>query len=319
MTRRKLKILRAAAGSIASWGIIHELQTRGIEVIGIDSDRNAFAFHLLKKWYRVPKANDRNFLSEITRIIKSERPDAYLTGPEEETLVLSKHKKSLEAYGMRLLCPDYESVAICADKKKLYGFFDNSHIGYPEIYNPLSARFPCVMKPRFGRGGKDVICIRNEKEFRDYTRGHKQILLIVQEYVEGTEYSVDVLAGRGAIASIVPRIRIQTDSGISVTGETVYNKQIIETSRIIATKLKLFGPSCIQCIQTKRGMFKFIDVNCRFGGGSVLSMRADKALVPNLLRLVRGEEPLASKTFEKGLRMQRYYAEVYTKRGKEYI
>ena len=49
--------------------------------------------------------------------------------------------------------------------------------------------------------------------------------LLVQEFVPGEEYSVDVLASRdGRIAAAVPRARLKVDSGIAVAARTSKKK-----------------------------------------------------------------------------------------------
>ena len=134
---------------------------------------------------------------------------------------------------------------------------------------------------------------------------------IFQEFIPGEEYSVDVLADRnGNALSIVTRLRVGVESGISVKSLTVFDADIIEQCKRIIKKLKVFGPACIQCIKNDRGIF-FIEINLRFGGGSVLSMRADKSMIPNLLRLICDEKPIQSNGFTNGLMMMRHYSETY--------
>ena len=115
---RNIKIIRGAVGSMPSWGLIDELQRAGVEVIGIDASPFSFGLYRLESSYVVPRADDPGFIEEILKIIKKERPDAILSGPEEELLALSKNKKVIEKEGTLVLCPDYESVSICVDKEK---------------------------------------------------------------------------------------------------------------------------------------------------------------------------------------------------------
>jgi carbamoyl-phosphate synthase large subunit len=94
-------------------------------------------------------------------------------------------------------------------------------------------------------------------------------------------------------------------------GATTHDDEIIAWSRTIVKKLKLAGPSCIQCIRSTEGL-SFIEINARFGGGSVLSMKADPSIIPNLIKLIKGEQPTQSKGFREGMTMLRYYSEVYS-------
>jgi len=294
---------------MSSWGLIEELQNAGVEVVGIDSNPHSAGLHLLEKSYTVPQGNDLFFIKTISEIIDKEQPDAILSGPEEELLTLSKHKKSIEERGTLLLCPDYEYVEICADKKKTNEVFDSIRVPAPEVFTDDRAKFPCVIKPRYGRGSSDVYVANNEYELEFYLeRVDKPV---IQEFVKGEEFTVDMLSDRnGTALSVVPRLRVEVESGISVKGITVYDREIIDYSKKIARELKLFGPSCVQCIRGDEGV-KFIEVNTRFGGGSILSIKADPTIIPNLIAMIQGEEPTTGQGFKWGLVMLRYYSEVF--------
>jgi N,N'-diacetyllegionaminate synthase len=305
-----VKIIRSAVGSMPSMGIINELKKEGVEVIGIDSDPSAFGFRKLDKSYVVPLGKSENFLEEILKIIEKENPNAILSGPEEETLVLSKNKKTLEEKGVVVLCPDYESVEICSDKIKTHEKFIAMEIPVPKLFNNLEeVIFPCIIKPQFGRGSEGIYIANNQEELKFYLKISKE-QVIVQEFVEGKEYTIDVLTDKeGNAISIVPRLRLDTESGISVKGRTIYDKEIIEYCKKIARELKLFGGSCIQCIKNEKEI-KFIEVNTRFGGGSILSLKADPTIIPNLIKLIKKEEITPSESFKEGLTMLRYYSEL---------
>lgn len=306
---KKIRIIRTAVGSMPSWGLIEELEKHGVEVIGIDSNPFSFGLYLLKKNYVVPRGDDPNFIREILKIIDKEQPDAILPGPEEELLTLSKNKREIEEKGTLLLCPDYEYVEICTDKNKTAEAFTHIGIPTPETFNLDTTKFPCIIKPRFGRGSSNIYVANNKEELNFYLKKVNEP--IIQEFTDGEEYTVDILADKtGDTLSVVPRLRLHTESGISVKSKTVYDKEIIAYCKKIAKELKLFGPSCIQCIRSKKGI-KFIEVNTRFGGGSILSIKADHTIIPNLLKMIKGEKPHPSNSFKEGLVMLRYYSEVF--------
>jgi carbamoyl-phosphate synthase large subunit len=309
MVKEKIKIIRSAVGSMPSWELIEELQNAGVEIVGIDSNPLSFGLYLLKRNYVVPRGDDPNFIREILKIIDKEQPDAILSGPEEELLTLSKNKRRIEERGTLLLCPDYEYVEICADKKKTNEVFERIGLPTPEIFDSSSVKFPCIIKPRFGRGSSNIYVAKDEEDLHYYLKKIEEP--VIQEFVQGEEYTVDILADRdGNALSVVPRLRLHTESGISVKGKTVYDKEIIDYCKKIAKELKLFCPSCIQCIRSKE-VVKFIEVNTRFGGGSILSIKADPMIIPNLIKIIKGEKPEPSSGFKEGLVMLRYYSEVF--------
>ncbi len=310
MSRKgEIKIIKTAVGSMPSWGLIRELQNSGVEVIGVDSNHLSFGLHLLNRRYVVPKGSDSNFIIEMLKIIKKEQPSAILSGIEEELLSLSANREKIEENGILLLCPDHEYVEVCADKWKTSDMFVRIGIPTPIIHDCDSVEFPCVIKPRFGRGSSNVYIVNDTEDLHFYINKINNPL--IQEFVQGSEYTIDVLADRnGNVLSVVPRMRLEIESGISVKSKTVYDKEIIDYSRHIVKKMKLFGPSCIQCIRNDNEV-KFIEVNNRFGGGSILSIKADSTIIPNLIKMIKGEKLEPSKGFKEGLTMLRYYSEVF--------
>lgn len=310
MKNSKITVIRTAVGSPASAGLINELRKRGIKVVGIDCNPLSAGFYLCDKCYVVPKGNNVDFLKEILKICDIEKPKAIISGPEEEILTLSKNKKIFEKRKIIALVPAYKTVKICIDKITTYKFFQKEGIPAPEIYRKNSLKFPLIIKPRFGRGSADVFRVKNKNELKFYLKEVKNPIL--QEFIDGREYTIDIFSDlEGNPLSIVPRERIQVESGISMKGKTVRDKEIINLCRKIAEKLKLIGPSCIQCIKSNKGL-KFIEINPRFGGGSILSIKADPTIILNLIKIIKKEKPIKSKGFKDGVTMLRYYSEVYT-------
>ena len=307
---RTITVLRTAVGSPASVGLIQALKRRNIRVIGTDCNPLSAGFRFCDKSYVTPWGDDPKFLRRLLDICDIERPHAIISGPEEEVLTLSKNKRHFTKRGVVVLTPDHEAVAICADKLKTDAFFRRQNVPPPDVFHDeASVTFPAIIKPRFGRGGTDVFMLKDRRALQFFSRRVDKPIL--QQFIAGTEYTVDILSDlRAEPLSVVPRTRIHVESGISMKGRTVNDEEIIAWSRTIAKALKLTGPSCIQCIRDKAGI-KFIEVNPRFGGGSMLSVKADPSIMRNLTKLITGEQPTKSNGFKPGLTMLRYYSEVY--------
>jgi carbamoyl-phosphate synthase large subunit len=309
VSKSKITIIRTAVGCPAAIGLIKELRKRKIKVIGTDCNPLSAGFYFCDKSYVVPKGNEPRFLKEILKICDIEKPKAIISGPEEEVLTLSRNKKIFEKRGVVVLVPDYKSAKICTDKIATYKFFKKENIPTPKIFNKDNVKFPIIIKPRFGRGSSQVFKIKNRNELEFYLKRIKNPIL--QEFINGIECTVDIFSDlEGKPLSIIPRVRIQVESGISMKSRTIYDEEIINWCKKIAKKLKLIGPSCIQCIKSKEGL-KFTEINLRFGGGSILAIKADPTIILNLIRMIKGEKPIESKKLKEGLTMLRYYSEVY--------
>jgi len=314
-----VKILRTATGCMASIGLINELIKKGVEVICVDANPISVGLYYCQKKYVVPKGNDPNFITELLKICKKEKVDAILSGPEEEIINIAKNKEIFLKEGIVPIVPDYETVKITYDKLKTYEFFIKNGIPTPKTYklkdilNLEDINFPIVLKPRFGRGGSGVY-IAEDIEDLNYCITKKcksKTDYIAQEYIEGTEYTIDIFSDMdGNVLSIVPRKRLSVESGISVKSITSYNETIIKYAEKIAKKLNIKGPANIQCILKDNKPY-FIEINPRFGGGSILSIKADPTIIENLIRIIKGEKPIPSRGFKKNLLMLRYYSEIF--------
>ena len=105
---------------------------------------------------------------------------------------------------------------------------------------------------------------------------------ILQEYVSGQEYTIDVLVDfDGNVRSIVPRLRLETRSGEVSKGITVKNLRIMQAAQKIAENLPgAVGCLTIQCFLLNDNSLKFIEINPRFGGGFPLSIQAGADFPP---------------------------------------
>jgi carbamoyl-phosphate synthase large subunit len=133
---------------------------------------------------------------------------------------------------------------------------------------------------------------------------------VSQEYIKGEEYTVDVFCDiQGVPVYVIPRRRLAVESGLSTRGEVVKNDEVIRYVREICSHTHLVGPSCLQCICSKKGIF-FTEINPRFCGGSSLAMEATENWYTLIRRMYDGEDARA-RVVKWGLVMVRYYADLF--------
>lgn len=308
-----LTILRTAVGSLPSRGLIDALHEYGFGVVGADAKPAAYGHLYLDDSTVVPRGDRQGFVDAVVDLIVAHDVNAILAGPEPELVSLAGAKQRLEAAGATMLCPDIKTVERCADKRQTHTAFVDAGVPVPDLYEWDAVEFPCVVKPRSGGGSMGVNVAHSESELATYAADLDDP--IFQEYVDGPEYTVDVLSGAdGRPLSVVPRRRLGVESGKSVVGETVAREDIVDYCETISREFGLFGPSCIQCIDSPDGL-RFIEINTRFGGGAILSVQADDSILANVERLIRGERGVESDGYRDGLVMLRNYTELYADRA----
>lgn len=314
-----LKIIRSAIGSPVSTGFLKFLKENDIYVIGTDITELAVGRLLCDKFYIVPKSNfEDKVIDTYQQIIKSENASWIISGPEDEIGVLLKNQKVLNSSLFHL---PMETFSIVTDKLELYKFLkENTLLPQPQtealdllnIKNFINSQ-KVILKPAKGRGSRGII-FTPLSEIEYYMSKLSNVGYIVQEIVEGKEFTVDTLHDfQGKVLNIIPRERIAVDSGVSIISRTTKNDQLIEMILTLSNKLKFCGANCFQFIKNEEEKYFLTDINPRFGGGSILSLRASTTFKKNVLNLLKNNTGgLTYNNFDfEELTMLRGYEEYY--------
>jgi carbamoyl-phosphate synthase large subunit len=170
---------------------------------------------------------------------------------------------------------------------------------------------PWIVKPRFGRGSRDVHLVDSPGDAAFALARVEQPL--VQTRLDGREFTVDVLVDRdGGLAGAVPRWRLETKAGISTRGRTFDNRALVAAVAQLLSAVGLTGPANVQGFLGGAGKIAFTEVNPRFSGGLPLSLAAGADLVGEYLRGVHGEPVRPERLVPRpGVTMLRHLVEVF--------
>jgi len=307
---RKVWLVDAFKDALKQGGI------RG-KVVSVDINPLSAGLYVSDTHYIVPLSSDQNFIPKILEICKKENVRLIIPTRNEELLLFAKSKDKFEKNGIQILVSDPEVIEVCNDKYRFYQFLAKNNIPTPQTFLPHQAlcssmEYPLIVKPRYGSGGKNTFKVKNKKELEFFINYVPQP--IVQEFVEGKEYTIDLLSDfHGKILTAVPRERIETFGGESFKGRTVKDHRIIRHAKKLADRLGTIGHITIQCLVNKK-IIKFTEVNPRFGGGAALSIAAGANTPRLILKLFLGEKikPMIG-NFTEGLIMLRYTKDIFLK------
>lgn len=264
-------------------------------VLAVDCSQTAPALYFADKGIMLPRIKSGDYVEAIIDICKKEAVSLIVPTIDTELLLLAEQKERIEREaGTRVLVSDIEMIKICRNKvvtqrfMEENGFLMPSMITKEQLSEPQKLHFPLFMKPVDGSSSIDAFKAHDEKELKTYLQMIDQP--IIQEYLEGEEYTVDAFLDFDShIISIVPRIRIATRSGEISKGRIVKDREIIEDVKRLLGVLKPIGHITIQCKKTERGV-AYIEINPRFGGGAPMSIMAGADSCSNLYRLLLGEK-----------------------------
>lgn len=290
------------------------------KIITADLKNNAPSAYFSDKHLIVPRICSPNYLEELLRICKQESIHLIIPLIDTELILLAKNRHLFEEVGVKVLVSGVELNEIASDKIKTFQFFVENGIPTPKVYNRDELRnkayqFPLLIKPLDGSSSNGVTKIHNEKElnfFIDYIQN-----AMVQEFVEGAEYTVDVMVDfKGNIKTIVPRMRIETRAGEVSKGVTVKHDLIINAVKEVVNLLpQPVGCLTLQCFKKTNGEITFIEINPRFGGGIPLSIEAGANFPLWVIQSTKGEVfKDQDYSWKENLTMLRFDEAVFTER-----
>lgn len=231
------------------------------------------------------------YIDNLLQICKEDNIDLLIPTIDTDLLILSENKKKFETIGTRVLISEPDKIRICRDKNNTSQFFVDCGLHAPMPVNNWSeydGGYPAFIKPKDGSSSINAYKVENIEELEVYAGQIEDY--IVQPFVEGTEYTIDIFCDwNGEPISIVPRIRLQVRAGEVLKTQIDMDEQIIKEAKILCENFKPCGPMTVQLIRDKEGIDWFIEINPRFGGGAPLSMKAGARSAESILRLLNHE------------------------------
>ena len=268
------------------------LRELGIPGAVVATDVSAYspAVHVADRAYRVPLASDPNYIEEILGLCESERISLFVPTIDDELPVCGAAVESFLLRGVFPACSSLTTALVCNDKYATCALLRRHGIPAAVTYLPgelpAAPRFPLFIKPRGGRGAVGAYPVRTARElafFLDYVE-----LPIVQEYLDGPEYTIDVLCDAGGRPlSIVPRERVVIRSGVIDRGRTVNSPELIQLAERVCAVIPFVGPLNIQC-RMRDGVPVVFEINPRFSGGIPLTIAAGADFPRMLISIARG-------------------------------
>ncbi len=286
-------------------------------IVAADASDLAPALYFADEREQVPRISDNEgYVRAIIDICN--RYDIALIVPtiDTELLLLAERREEIEsATNALILISSLEVIRICRDKTNTqkwleeHGFLVPGMISDDEIESG-SVDYPVFIKPLDGSSSINAFRADNKDEIDTYRELIGSGKYIIQDYMEGTEYTVDCfLDFEGNIITVVPRIRIATRSGEIAKGRIVRDSAIIEDVTRLLEELKPAGHITIQCMRTGRGI-EYIEINPRFGGGAPMSIMAGADSCEKLYRLLRGERLQRDDSFRENVTFLRFDASI---------
>ena len=280
---RRVPLVQAFRNALRANGV-------GGSVVVTDVNPLSPAVHVADRSYRVPMATDEDYIPEVLGICESEGVRLVVPTIDDELPLFGAARAEFTAQGAVVGCSPEETSLLCNDKYATCAALTAAGVSAAATFLPAGLpaepALPLFIKPRVGRGAVGAFPVRTREEldfFLQYV--HKPI---VQEYLEGPEFTLDVLCDfAGNPLSIVPRERVVIRAGVIDRGRTVNDPRLTALAEEACRAIRFHGPVNIQC--RMRGDVPVIfEINPRFSGGIPLTIQAGADFPSMLVRMALG-------------------------------
>lgn len=289
-----------------------------MRIYGADVTRTAPALAFCDYTCMVCGMRDVDYIPQLLKICEKECIDMLIPTIDTDLLILSQNTELFEKIGTRVLISKPDKITICRDKNYTADFFVSCGLKTPFTVNnyiKYSGAYPCFIKPKDGSSSINAFKIENEIELGTYAKKIRNY--IVQTFIEGSEYTIDIFCDYdGNPIYITPRIRLVVRSGEVLKTRIDMDSRIIHECMSIIDKFKPCGPMTVQMIRENiSGDDYFIEINPRYGGGAPLSMKAGARSAETVLQLLSGDKVKYSKSISDGAIFSRFDQSVCIQQG----
>lgn len=311
MTGRR--IIVTGVGGAPGFDLARALIRLGHQVTAADANPLSPGLHLPEALPAfLPAAASPGFDEQLLMLCRERTAEAVISCVEAELPRLLALRSTLAASGIRVWLPSAATVEACGDKARFAAVLAEHAIPTPRTWLPeqidtIPDGLPLVVKPRRGHGSQGIIYCTSRNEAKILCRLTPDPL--VQERIEGGEFTADCLVDHNARASVVVRRRLLVKGGLSMVSETVHDPEI---TGLVKAALIAVGAEGVCCVQgfTRAGeepRVLLTEANARIAGGFPLTEAAGADLVGQLIAgLFEESIDHARLSYKPGVRLTKY-------------
>jgi carbamoylphosphate synthase large subunit len=260
-------ILVSGVGGPAGSNVAELLLARGFDVVGTDMRDVEFPGRV---FYRVPSAADTDYLKATNEIAAREKAALFIPTVSDELTIVAAGWQGIPA-----VISTARAVETANDKYQTAVALSAAGVPVPrfalpsQLHSPVELAerigWPCISKPRVGRGGRDVLI----REIADWDSvaalGDRYIL---QEFASGIDYAPNVfIASDGNDLAVVlektelKEGRIGNARSVQRIDDAVLGGVAIAAARAAG----LNGPQDVDIRKRGDGQPVVLEINARFG------------------------------------------------------
>lgn len=254
--------------------ILKSLHQKGLKVWAADtSKRNICSmskFCTGSFTYPNPFTEEDAFIQVLKDKVAELRPRV-LMPTHDESVVIMRHRDEFPA---DLIIPyeGEEKLLLLANKAKSTELARKAGVPVPEVYKSIDEvkGYPVVFKTVIGNSAKGVFSPKDREELVKLMDKHKEEETLLEEWIGGTDYSVDCVRWDGFCKTSVYHALVTKTDG----GGTTTQREIVYMPQLEAAALKLMDAVDFHGVcgldfryDAENNKIAYIETNARFTGG----------------------------------------------------
>ncbi|QKW18206.1 ATP-grasp domain-containing protein [Kitasatospora sp. NA04385] len=285
-----VRVLVTGGGGPAGVVVAREAARAGLIPVVGDADPQGAGLHLGHEAVLLPPAGDADYPAALLDTAVQRGCTALVVTVGEELERLAGREGEFTDQGVAAWFPAARTVTACLDKWAFARAIGDVPAPGTSLGGPGALPGPWIVKPRRGRGSRDVYAVHDPEDFPTLLRRVPEP--IVQTLLPGREFTADCLIGRdGTVHAAVPRWRTQVRGGIATRGTTFADPRVDALVERLTGALGLTGLVNVQGFLAEDGPARVVEVNPRCSGGLPISLAAGADLVGQYLRMLLGGAP----------------------------
>jgi carbamoyl-phosphate synthase large subunit len=316
---RPIRVLVTGAGGPAAVSVLKSLRADpSVTLIAADMDPWAAGLYLVPAAERalIPAGLAPGFAAALLERCVAMRVDIVIPTVDTELRPLAAARARYAEAGAELLLAPDRALELTLDKLALARCCaDVVRVPRTETLaaaDSASWQYPVIVKPRTGSGSRDISLVESAAELDAMGKSED---LLVQEYLPGQEYSIDVIAdSSGHVIAAVPRVREKVDSGVSVAGRTIRDHELEQFGTAVVRRTGLTYIANVQCRRDREDRPALLEVNPRAPGALPLTVASGVDMPRLALDALRGRKVPAHVDFRE-IAMVRFLEECFIELG----
>lgn len=265
--------------------------TRCGAIVAADADPQATIRAEATAFVQVPVISQaKDYIEALLALCRRYAIHCVMPQNDMDLSLLAAERSAFVLVGSTVLGVDDQMVRVLSDKLAISSWLRDRGFDYPETVLAGEAELesmclPVVAKAREGQGSAGLKKCSTSAELAALAGD-----VVVQPFIDGLEYNLDILRSQEDVVAVVPKRKIEMVHGSTDKAISVADERLLELGVALGNAVGHVGTIDVDVLVAGPRAF-VIDINPRMGGGFPFTAHYCPRFVDALLAIGLGESP----------------------------